>query len=297
MRQAAFGLASALGICILAAALHAQEGRATTERAREIYVSALDGKGAPVPGLTVADVRVREDGAQREVLGVRPADAPMQLALLIDDSAAAMDATSHLRDGLAAFLERMHGRAEISLITVGDRPTVLAQYTKDTDSLRKQVARLFPRSNAGAYLLDAILDASRGLAKREAERPAIVAVTFEQGADFSNRHYQLVLDELQKSGATLHVVAIGSPSSSTTDEMRNRNIVIADGTERTGGRRDLVLAPSGLPDKMKQVADDLLNQYVVRYGVPDRLVPAEKVHVDSARSDVKVRARTRLVNR
>lgn len=282
---------------MLATTLHAQGGRAGTERVREIYVSALDNKGAPVPGLTPADVRVREDGAPREVLEVRPADAPMQVALLIDDSAAAMDATSHLRDGLAAFLERMHGKAEMSLVTLGDRPTVLAQYTKDTESLKKQVARLFPRSSAGAYLLDAILDVSRGLAKRDAERPVIVAVTFEQGTDFSNRHYQLVLDELQKSGAALHVVAIGSPSSSTTDEMRNRNIVIADGTERTGGRRDIVLAASGLPDRMKQVADDLLNQYVVRYGRPDTLVPPEKIDVDSTRPGVKLRARTRLVNR
>ena len=184
----------------------------------------------------------------------------------------------------------------VKSITVGERPTVLANYTKDTDLLRKQTDRLFPRTGAGAYLLDAILDASRGLAKRESDRKAMLAITFE-GVDYSNRHYQVVLDELKKTGAALHVIAIGTPSSSLSDEMRNRNMVIAEGTDRTGGRRDQVLAVSGIPDKLKQAADELVGQYLLTYGRPDTLIPGEKLEVRSTRPNVTVRAPTRLINR
>ena len=57
--------------------------------------------------------------------------------------------------------------------------------------------------------------------------------------------------------------------------MRNRNQVVALGTERTGGRRDQVLALTGAASELKQIADELLNQYVVTYAPPG--------HPDSAR--------------
>ncbi len=296
MRQVARRLVPVVLICSAAATAYGQTARPGAERSREVYVSVLDRRGAPITDMTPADFLVKEDGRVREVIDVRPADKLLQIALLVDDSEAATEATSHLREALAAFLERMHGKAEISLITIGERPTVVSQYTKDMEQLKQRTGRIFPRSGSGAYLLDGIMDASRGLAKREADRPVILAISFE-GIDYSNRHHQLVLDELAKSGAALHVLAVGSPSSSLTDEMRNRNIVIADGTARTGGRRDQVLAVSGLPEKMKQAADELINQVVLTYSRPDTLVPAEKLDVSSTRSNVTVRARTRLINR
>ena len=296
MTQAARGLSTLLVVCSLAASGRAQNAARADVRNRAIYVSVLDNKGVPVTGLTPADFVVKEDGVAREVLDVKPADAPMQIALLIDDSTAASDATSYLRDGLAAFLERMRGKAEIGLITVGERPTVLAPYTTDTEVLNQRVGRIFPRTNSGAYLLDAIVDASKALAKREAARPIILAVTFE-GVEHSNQHHDVVLRELTRSGAALHVIAIGSPSASLDDEMRARGLVLSEGPQRTGGRRDQVLAVSGIPDKLKQAADELLNQYVVTYGRPDKLIPPEKISVTSTRPNVTVRARTRLNER
>ena len=234
-------LLACLGVCLLAAAPPHADAQGADARTRDVYVSAVDSRGAPVPGLTAADFVVREDGAAREVLNVRQADAPMHVALLIDDSQAAADSTLYLREGLAAFLERLRGRAQVALITMGDRPTVMAPYTADFEDLQKRVSRIFPRPGAGAYLLDAVYDASRGLARRQAERRVIVALTFE-GADFSNRQHQQVLQELEASGASLHVLAIGTPSPSLSDEMRNRSILIGDGTTRTGGRQDQVLS-------------------------------------------------------
>jgi hypothetical protein len=79
--------------------------------------------------------------------------------------------------------------------------------------------------------------------------------------------------------------------------MRNRNMVIAEGTERTGGRREQVLADSALPETMRELADELLNQYVVTYGRPETLIPPQRIEVTSTRADVKVRARTRVSGR
>ena len=83
------------------------------------------------------------------------------------------------------------------------------------------------------------------------------------------------------------MVALGQPSGSLSDEMRNRDQVVAIGTERTGGRRDNVLALTAAAPKMKQLAQELLNQYVVTYARPDTLIPPEKIEVtvDQAGAD------------
>ena len=54
------------------------------------------------------------------------------------------------------------------------------------------------------------------------------------------------------------MVSLGDPSTSLNDEMRNRNQSIALGTERTGGRRDNVLALTGAAPRMKQLAAELI---------------------------------------
>ena len=275
-----------------------QEPRASTSgaRTRDVYASASDTKGAPVTGLTAADFAVREDRIAREVLKAGPATEPLQVALLIDDSQAASSMLLPLREAITGFIDKLQGKAEIALITFGERPTTLVEYTSSAEQLKRGVGRVFPKSGAGPYLLDAIIDASRGLEKRKATRPVIVAVTVE-GIEFSNAHFDQVLAALDKSGATMHALAIGTPSDSQDDEMRNRNVVLSEGPDRSGGRREQVLADSGLPEKLRQVADTLINQYVVTYGRPETLIPPQRIEVTSNRPGVTVRARTRLSER
>jgi VWFA-related protein len=265
-------------------------------RTRDVYVSVLDSKGAPVTGLTAADFVVREDGVSREVVKAAPATAPMQIMVLIDDSQAATAAIPRMREGLVAFVDKLNGLAEIGLVTIGERPTALVPYTSDTAVLKKGIERIFARPGSGAYLLEGLVDVSHGLEQRHAERPVIVAITME-GPEFSNLDYRQVLKAVESSGAALHVLAVGTPSASLSDEMRNRNMTIAEGTERTGGRRDQLLADLFLPEALPRLADELLNQYVVTYGRPDTLIPPEKIQVSVTRRGVTVRARTRTAGR
>jgi hypothetical protein len=79
--------------------------------------------------------------------------------------------------------------------------------------------------------------------------------------------------------------------------MRNRNMVIAEGTARTGGRREQVLADSGLPGEMRELAEELLNQYVVTYSRPETLIPPERIEVTATKPGATVRAPTRVRGR
>ena len=269
---------------------------ASDVRTRDVYVSVLDNKGAPVEGLTAADFAVREDGVAREVVRAAPATAPMQIVLLVDDSEALTPALQPMREGLTKFVDQMNGHAEIGIVTVGERSTSLVPSTTDASLLKRGINRIFARPGSGAYLLDAIEEVSNGFAKRKSERPVIVAVTME-GVQFSNLQYDSVLKTLERSGATLHVLSVGMPSPSMADEMRNVNMTVAEGTSRTGGRRDQVMAISGIPQALQSLGNELLHQYVVTYGRPDTLIPPEKIQVTVTRPGLTARARTRIPGR
>jgi VWFA-related protein len=267
------------------AALHAQAQQ------RAIYTSVLDKEGNPVEGLTVADFVVREDNVAREVLRVEPATAPMQIALLVDNSQRSNSTIRDIRDAAAEFIKGVTGtgmKNEVAVIAVAERPTIHVDYTSDQAKLLKGAA-LFPQPNSGAYMLDGILETSQGLKKREATRPVLVAIA-TNGPELSNRYHDQVLRPMNDIGASLHVVMVGPPPTDfTTDEGRERAYVFATGSEDSGGRYDNVLAASALPARLKQVANELTHQYLVTYARPQTLIPPEHVKITGKRQDLIVR--------
>ena len=273
-----------------------QPPRAADAKTATIYAAVLDRRGDPVTGLTADDFNVREDGVAREVLRASPATDPLQIALLVDDSQAATSAIPQIREGVTAFIDALAGKAEMTIVTLGERPTSLVPYTTSAEELKKGASRIFARQGAGAYLLEAIPEVSRGLEKRGARRPVIVVFTIE-AVEFGSGHQQQILDELYRSNAILHVLALGTPALMGSDEMRTRGIVLAEGTERTGGRRDQLLSAQSIPDRFKQLAAEIANQYQITYARPDALIPPERVRVSAKNPNLTVRATSRVTGR
>jgi VWFA-related protein len=283
-RTVAFG-ASVLLVLVAIAAPRAQ----TLQRG--LYTSVLDKDGNPVAGLTPADFVVREDNLTREVLRVEPATAPMQVALLVDNSARSNNDIRDIRNAAAEFIKGITGgpsKNEVMLIAVAERATILVDYTSNQEKLLKGAA-IFTQPNSGAYMLDGILDSSRGFKKREAARPVIVAIA-TNGPELSNRYRDQVIGALKDSGASLHIVMVGTPPTDvTTSEGRERAYTYSEGTEQTGGRYDNVLAASALASRLKQVADELTHQYLVTYARPQSLIPPERIRITAKRAELTVR--------
>lgn len=264
----------ALLACPVAAAAQVEE--------RVIYVSVVDKAGAPVFDLTSKDFVVREDGVAREILGVTRDTDPLQIALLIDNSAPMQNSIVDLRRAAAAFVDATHERVPIALITLAERPTIAAGYTTDRAVLHRAIDRLFAY-RSGNYLLDGIAETSQGLSKRTMWRSAIVAIT-AMGPEMSYRDYTAVLRFFREGGASLHVIALGTSAGAPS-----REIVLGKGTEETGGRYDNVFAASGLEFRARQTASEVSNQYRITYARPERLVPPRNTEVSVRRTDLHAR--------
>jgi hypothetical protein len=257
---------------------------------RVIYTSVVDSDGNAVKWLTPKDFIVREDDIVREVLRVEPDADPMKIALLVDNSAAMQNGRlSDLRRALSALVTGMRDGVEIAVITLADRPTILVDYTADRTRLRQSVEGIAAFGGTGNYVLDGIYETSAGLPLKETQRAILLAVSSD-GPELSYRRYDQVLAQLSGSDAALHVVVVKVPEGG---QAIDRDLVFAKGSEETGGRYDDLLTSTALEAKLKQVADELSNQYRVIFARPERLVPPKSTEV-SVRNPA-LRARGKLL--
>ena len=257
---------------------------------RAVYVTVLDRDGGRVTGLTTADFAIKEDNVTREVLRVEPASDPMQVAILVDNSQRTEGNIREFRASMPALVRgiaedpQVKGRHQFSVITLGARPTIVSDYNPDPAVAVKALEGIFAENFSSAYLMDGIIEVSRGMSKRDYQRPVIVAVVTD-GVDQSNRYRDQVLDPLKASGAVFHAILVGPQQNTSTE----RSIVLQRGTRETGGNYDTILAPSGLTSRMTRLAAELTSQYRVTYSRPSTLIPPKTTEVTSPRPNVTVR--------
>jgi hypothetical protein len=279
-------LRGALAIAVVLMALHNGAASPTSAQARErvAYVSVVDSKTLePLRDWTARDIVVREDGVTREVLSVTPARSPMPVALIVDNSQAAMATIPDLRHALTAFVQAIDGLGPAAVFTVADRPTILQEYTTSGTTLLQSIGRLFHSPSSGATLLDTIAEVSKGLLRRESDRAAIVVVTGEN-VEYGNLHYGQVLERLRESGAMLSAIVLtNSRGSLDTEEGRNRATVLDRAPRETGGMRRDVLTSMSFESQLKVVGEMLKSQFRVTYARPESLIQPERVQIAAAK--------------
>jgi VWFA-related protein len=270
------------------AALSTTPHAAQAAREGVMFVSAVDRDGEPVADLTPDAFQIREDGVRREVLRVSRATEPIDIAVLVDNSAAASDDITFLRNGLSKFVTRMAPGNQVAVIALADRPTILVDYTNDAKRLSDAVGRVFAMSQSGMTLLDGIFETTRGLARRETPRAVIVPVVTD-GVEFTNRYSKDIVSVLREEDVALHMVTIGQFYHSEDHATRERSFLLDAGPRESGGQRISLLSPHGLEDALQRLARELSSQYKVVYGRPQSLIAPERAVVSSARPGVTMR--------
>lgn len=285
----------------------ASSGVGAAQSSRIVHVTAIDKKGYPVTDLQAAEFEMKVGGKKVDVVSAGPALGPMRIALLVADAG-----TGGFQGGIAAFIQKLSGRAEFALISVLMQHETIVDYSSDDGLLRAGLRRLGPRGlERGAQTLETIQEATKHV-RREGTHPVIVVMRVG-GEASTTLSGQAVREQLRKSGAVLYVISTvgaqrAAPSSArqglsteqaqlhddeAVESAHNLGMVIGDGSRESGGRHDQVISTTLIPT-LELLADELLNQYVLTCVLPAGVKPTDKLSVASKRKGVTIRAPSRL---
>jgi hypothetical protein len=249
---------------------------------------------APVRDLKMTEVTVKEDGANREILSVAPALPPSHLALLLDDSEASQPLVAELRNGAGGFLQAFEGNTpapNVAYWTFGDRPTRVTEYSTNIALAGAAATKLFTKTGAGAYFLEAILEVCKDLKKMEAKRPVIVAYLTEDGPEFSNQSHDRIEAALRESGASLWALVLQSRvNENESREGRERSIVLGDVIRASGGYSKTILSRQSIGPGFQALSAMITSRYDVTYGRPDKMIPPKKLEVAVSRGGVRIQS-------
>lgn len=256
---------------------------------RTVYVTVTDNKGQPVTDLTAAELVVKEDGKEREIVKADRAAAKMRVALAVEEILV-QDGSTRL--AVFEFAKRLAGAAEISLITIGLSNRTVVDYTTDLNVLVDAINKLTLNPNRDSNVAEGVLELAGKFAANRPERPVLVVIALAGGQ--AGVDPRSVLNKLGESGATMHSVTLaGGVSAAPVGAMGDqsgREQILGDGPKQAGGRRIEVNVATGLPKAMQSVADDLLAQYSVTYVLPDGVKPNKRFSVSSKRRGITLRA-------
>ncbi len=272
-----------VGLALLAGTMGPVKGAADTTR--RVYISAVDSKGAQVTDLTAADIAVKENGKDRPVASLQPATAPMQVAILVDDSG-----LGAFQSSVAQFLQMNHGLGQFSITLLNPQAAPVVDFTADVAALKNALGRLGRRARIqpdGDQMLDAIGRAAKALERRKAERAVILALTLTGGQPDSVEPRD-VLNDIRSSGAMLNVVhVIGA----------DLGMVMGDGPKQSGGRIEEAGTGDAIPVALIRIANSLQQQYLLTYTLPEGVKPAERLAVSTTRKGITLTAPTRIATR
>lgn len=289
-----------VGLMLAAATAVATAGAPQAGNEKSVYALVMDAQSKkPVPNLPQTVFLIREDNQDRQVVRVAPLTEPMAIVLLADTTSAFSQTNASslsprdLRDSSAAFMKKMltdSPKSSIALWEFGGADIPVEDFTSDEAKLAQAATKLFPKgsmtdekSYVGSNLLEAIVGASKALAKRPEARRMIVAFNSDLSAEMSTMAGEQVQSEVQKANATLVVVSIviDSNSAATATITGNRTsggVGVSPGAKRdnvldnvcplSGGTRITIVTAQALAPTLENVADLLAGQYVVTYTRP-----------------------------
>jgi VWFA-related protein len=278
--------------------------QATVDVHRTVYVTATNQAGDHVLDLTAADLTVKEDGRERQILEVRPSTAPLKVALAIDELLAPYTV---VRQAAWQFFQHLDQHGEMALYLVGRRNEQRVDYTSDFVPFWDAINAFPVRPRYPGNLVESLHEIARAQRSLEGRR-AIVALAPEI-AQLSNVTANAVFDALRETGAVFYAVTIMSTSdaaptleeSPTTrleggdlTQQVERDRVLGDGTKQSGGLRLSSVRVEAFPAALDQVAGDLLHQYTVTYLVPAGTESDGNLSIETERRGLTVRGPRRV---
>ena len=226
-----------------------------------LNVTVTDASGKFVSGLTKKDFRIFEDSAEQRISSFGAEETPFAAAILLDFSGSMEQRVTLARSAAIRFLDGLR---------IGDVAAVYrfdAKVTKLQDfGPEKDLAPIIfeQRAKGTTVLNDAVLSASRELAKREENRRAIIILS--DGMDTSSSASEnKALAGATAADVTIFGVDLSDPTAGNVQARLAGTAALKNYAAKSGGR--YVSTPGGkaLRDTFGAIVEELSNQYTITY--------------------------------
>ena len=242
-----------------------------------------DRRGRYVPGLTVKNFTLLDDGQPRKIETFEAADSPLSAILILDVSGSMLMKIDEARRAAHAFVDELKPKDEVGLMTFSTTVVGSIDFTKDRAALHEAIDAAQTQGETALYDVTAMaLKKLRPLKRRKA------VILFTDGDDNRSR---LSVDQVVKmaraSEVSIYSVAQGASESETL------KVFLDQLAEKTGGQSYFIGSIHKLSDTFREILTELKSQYFLTYTPRAGLKPRtwHRIDVRVNRPDLVVRAR------
>ena len=265
--------------------------------------SVTDRNGRAISGMRESDFTVWENGVERRVTNVSPANEPFNLVLLLDVSGSVEERMDFIRKAARDFLRTASPQDRISIISFRDDVQVISDFSTDRQMLSRKLDEI--DAGGGTALYDALgYVLSEPVKRLRGERTAIVVMS-DGDDNKSFLPFPAILEALSESGALVYPLYVPSgliPEGSvpkpeiTIDPLRTRYLTLTTRAEEEG--RKLAAASGGVYypihrlEDLQKAYDDVVAQlrsaYTITYA-SNSASASPRVRVRTNRDGASVR--------
>ncbi len=177
-----------------------------------LNIKAMDREHKPLPLLAKDDFIVYENGIRQEITHFHPANAPINLVLLLDLSGSTSDSRDVMLAAAKKFVDSLAPQDRVALAAFTREYYVVSDFTTDRAAIKERLGSL-RKVAGGTHFYDAVWTTLDLLSKINDSRKAIVVLTDGMdekllGSSFSGskRSFDLVLERVLEEDVSIYPI-------------------------------------------------------------------------------------------
>jgi len=267
-----------------------------------LHATVVDKRGRIVNDLKGEDFRVYEDGALQKVSVFSPADIPVTMGIVIDDSGSMREKRQAVNAAALAFVKTSNPQDQVFVVNFNDvyyldTPGEFASNIEDLKSALDKID-----SRGGTALYDAVYASLDHVKLGNRDKKVILVIT--DGEDNASRYtFEELLRYAQKSNAVIYTIGLlGSEEPGGLFKIHGASAhraakILEKLADVSGGEAYLPKSLDEVESTCEQIAHDIRNQYTLAYypsnARKDGTFRTVRVDAFSSGSHSKLAVRTR----
>jgi Ca-activated chloride channel homolog len=245
-----------------------------------------DAAGGFVPGLSVQDFHVFENGVEQKIDRVIPEITPFNVVLMLDTSGSTIFQHRDIQEAALAFVEALRPEDRVMVVSFDSYIYLDAPFTRDRAALRRAILRT--DTGAGTRLYDALDVVLTECLGKVQGRKAIVL--FTDGIDSQSwlASFGNSRNKVEESDALVYAVQFDTMIAGSASKY------LKGLSENSGGRLFQASSIANLKGAFAGIAEELQHQYTICYYPANQGADAafRPLQVTVDKPGTRIRART-----